>query len=199
MCMPPKRKMTLRTRIGRSLWLVSAILAVVVYGLIQMGRTPDPAAVFGKDGDVAKLVSAVKTLEQRAADAPQDYASQRLLAHSYRVMGRYRDAVNAFGKAWPLVRDDATELALFAGTLALYRGSFSGKPDELLQRALARDASQPDALMLKGASAYEKRDFPAAVRTWRQVLNQGGLDDDDRKWVLEQIADASAQAQPLRH
>ncbi|WP_287931267.1 hypothetical protein [Achromobacter sp.] len=182
------RRMLRAARPSRRVAIVLVAGALTCYGAVQFWSSRDPAVAFRESGDVAQLIAAVTRLEQRTAQAPQDYAAQRLLAHGYRAMGRHADAVHAFGKAWPLVQDDPDELALFAATLAISRGGFSGKPDELLQRALAADPSHANALMLKGASAYERGDFGLARRTWERVLTQGGLDDEDLEWVRAQIA-----------
>lgn len=173
-----------------ALLAIPAIFLLAAGGYFILGNplATDPSKRFADNGDVEQFVNAVESLEQKAAANPDNLDYQIMLAHSYRAMGRYDQSVAAFGKAWEKVKTSPQELALFAGTLAVWRGKFDGKPDELLDMALKIDARNIDALMLAGGSAYQKQQFAQAVEIWKKIpLEQ--LDEDDKKWVQQQISE----------
>lgn len=176
-------------------WLVPVAFAVPLaaaglYLLLGNFAATNPEETFVRTGNVAQFVNAVEQLEEKVRQNPADLHSQLMLARSYRAMGRYEDSVAAFGKAWPVIQDNPTELTIFAGVLAIYRGSFEGKPDDLLQQALAIDANNHDALTLAGGSAYQKGDYSTALRHWRKL--HALLDDgsEEQQWIRTQIEEA---------
>lgn len=176
-------------------WLVPVVFtlplaAAGLYLLVGNLAGSDPEANFIRTGNVGQFVDAVAQLEEKVRQDPDDLRSQLMLARSYRAMGRYEDSVTAFGRAWPLVKDNPTELAIFAGVLAIYRGSFEGKPDELIHQALAQDPNNHDALTLAGGSAFQKGDFSGAQKHWRKLQALLDPGSEERQWVTEQIAEA---------
>lgn len=166
------------------------LVAAGLYLLVGNLAGSDPAANFVRTGNVGQFVNAVEQLEEKVRQNPEDLRSQLMLARSYRAMGRYEESVIAFGRAWPLIKDDATEISIFAGVLALYRGSFEGKPDELIEQALALDANDHDALTLAGGSAFQKGQYAEAIRHWKKLQALLGKDSEEQQWVAEQIEEA---------
>ena len=173
-----------------SLAVLVLAVAVALYAYLGNRAAMNPAERFAETGDVSQFVDAVTSLEDKARTYPDDLNVQVMLARSYRAMGRYEEAVGAYGRAWEAIKDDPRELTLFAGVLALYRGDFSGKPDELLQQALQIDPKNPDALMLAGGSAYEAGQYARAADLWEKALVTPGLEKEDKEWIASQIADA---------
>lgn len=175
-------------------WLIPVVFAVPLaaaglYLLVGNLAATDPEANFIRTGNVGQFVDAVAQLEQKLKANPDDLHSQLMLARSYRAMGRYQESVAAFGRAWPLIKDDPTEIAIFAGVLAIYRGEFEGKPDELIAQALALDANNHDALTLAGGSAAQKGDLEGALRHWQKLnalLEDGS---EEKQWLAEQIGE----------
>lgn len=178
-----------KLNLGLALIPLLLILATGGYFILGNPLASDPSEKLAKNGDVGQFIGAVEGLEKKAAANPENLDYQIMLAHSYRAMGRYDQAVAAFGKAWEKVKNSPQELSLFAGTLAIWRGSFEGKPDELLAQALKLDPNHPDALMLMGGSAYQKQNYQQAIATW-QKISLDKLEEDDKKWVQQQIQDA---------
>ncbi|MFT0849768.1 c-type cytochrome biogenesis protein CcmI [Achromobacter sp. F4_2707] len=166
------------------------LVAAGLYLLVGNLAGSDPAANFVRTGNVGQFVNAVEQLEEKVRQNPEDLRSQLMLARSYRAMGRYEESVIAFGRAWPLIKDDATEISIFAGVLALYRGSFEGKPDELIEQALALDANDHDALTLAGGSAFQKGQYAEAIRHWKKLQALVGKGSEEHQWVAEQIEEA---------
>ena len=178
-----------KLKLGAVIVLVLAS-AGALYAYLGNRAAMDPAQRFTETGDVSQFVDAVTSLENKAKQHPDDLNLQVMLARSYRAMGRYEEAVGAYGRAWEAIKDDPRELTLFAGVLALFRGDFSGKPDELLARALEIDPKNPDALMLAGGSAFEAGHYTLAASHWEKALKTPGLEKEDKDWINTQIAEA---------
>ncbi len=180
---------------------IIAVPVVAAAGYYYLGNwaAADPAQTFSMNGNVEQFVGAVEQLERKAAQEPDNLMHQLMLARSYRAMGRNADAVGAYGRSWELIKDNPTELSLFAGVLALYRGSFDGKPDELLGQALAIDPEHHDALLLLGGSQYQKQDYAGAIKTWQRLETLLPEGSEERADIARQIADAKiVEADPTQ-
>lgn len=169
-----------------SVFLLLPLCAGGLYFFLGQG-VPDPARSLQETGDVGQFLDQIQSLEAKVKVDPENLAQQLMLARSYRVMGRYAESIIAYGIAWPLIRTDPTELALFAEVLALERGTFSGKPDELLAQAQALDANNLDVMMLVGQSALQQERYDEALAVLvplKQALEAEGEDVD---WLQSQI------------
>lgn len=166
------------------------LAAAGLYLLVGNLAGSNPEANFIRTGNVGQFVDAVQQLEEKVRQNPEDLLSQLMLARSYRAMGRYEESVIAFGRAWPIIKDEPTEIAIFAGVLAIYRGSFEGKPDELIEQALALDANDHDALTLAGGSAFQKGNYSEALRHWKKLQALLDKGSEEQQWVNEQIEEA---------
>lgn len=171
-------------------FLLIPIIAGGVFYYLVLKDQANPAATFERTGNIAQFIDAVGMLEQRLDADPEDYQGQLMLAHSYRAMGRYEDAIARFGKAWPIIEKDPNNLALFAGSLAIFRGGFEGKPLELLGQALALEADNPDALMLLGGAMFQQQNYGGAIDSWEKLLADSRIQDEDKIWIEQQVEEA---------
>ena len=72
-----------------------------------------------------------------------------MLARSYKTMGRYEEAAEAYGKAEKVINDDPDLLASYAETLAMATGKgLQGKPTKLVERALKLEPMHGHSLFL---------------------------------------------------
>jgi cytochrome c-type biogenesis protein CcmH len=114
----------------------------------------------------------VAKLAERLKQNPDDPKGWVMLARSYKAMGRYPEAAEAYGKGMSLVEKEPVLLADYAEMLAITGDGFRGKPTELIDKALKLAPDDPQILLLAGAAAGERRDFRAAVQYWEKVLPQ---------------------------
>lgn len=181
-------------------FLLIPLIGASVFYFLYLKDQKDPAATFERTGNVGQFIDAVALLEQRVEAEPEDYQGQLMLAHSYRAMGRYEEAVARFGKAWPVVEKDPNNLALFAGALAIYRGGFEGKPMELIAQALALEANNPDALMLLGGAMFQQGNYAEAIKSWEKLLADQSIQEEDKIWIREQLDEAKlADSDPVAY
>ncbi len=107
---------------------------------------------------------------------------------------RFADAAVAYERALatPKVALDAGVWCEYADALGMAQGgSLTGRPRELVMRALAQNPAHPKALEMAGSAAYEAGDYGAAVQYWRQLLPQ--LADDPH--AKHELAAAIARAE----
>ena len=128
-----------------------------------------PTGEFG----MATTEAGLKDLQDKVAKDPQNPNGWVMLARSLAQMGRFGEAVQAYDKLTQLVPNEAEVWAEYADTAVMANGqSFTGKPTELLDRALALDPSNQMALSLSGMAAMERKDYATVVSSWETLLQQ---------------------------
>jgi len=118
------------------------------------------------EGMLGKLV-------ERLKQNPDDAQGWVMLARSYKVLGRFPEAAEAYSHAGALLDADAALLADYAEVLSQTQGgNLRGKPAELIARALQIAPDEPHALLLAGAEASDRQDFASAAKYWERLLAQ---------------------------
>lgn len=142
---------------------------------------------------IEQMVEKLAAKLQANPDNPQAWA---MLGRSYKVMGRYAQAAQAYAHAGPYVESNADMLVEYADVLALSRDSnLQGLPTELLSKALALDPKHPMALLMSGVSAYQRDDYQAAIAQWEKLLQDLEPGSDDAQQVENNIAQAKQRLQ----
>ena len=157
-----------------ALLLLLPILALLGYGMLGKPQALDPMQTAVQPKMTADQINAmVAKLAERMQANPDDMQGWLMLARSYKTMGRYEDAVAAYGKAEKVINDDPELLASYAETIAMAAGKgLKGKPAQLIERALKLDPQQPHALFLAGAAAMEAGDNKKGIAYWEALLPQ---------------------------
>lgn len=183
--------------IALALPAAAAALYFQVGNPVGVNATP-PAAVVETEGhDVgdAEIAAMVQRLAQRLAGTPDDAEGWYMLARSYSALGRFADAAQAYAKVEKLLPGDAAVLADYADALATAQGaSLSGKPAQLVARALEIDPNNVKALALAGSAAFERGDHAQAAAHWQKLLPLVPADSDFARSTLASIAQANARA-----
>lgn len=105
--------------------------------------------------------------EERLKQNPGDLKGWLLLARAKSSVGRFAEALQAYEKATALAADDADVWADYADAAAgLAQGKIDGQPITLVNKALAIDARNPKALLLKGTWEIQQSQFAAAEKTF---------------------------------
>ena len=140
------------------------------------------------EGMVAGLVEKLKA-------NPDDSKGWLMLARSYKVLERFPQAADAYSRAGALVNQDAALLADYAEVLSRATGGeLQGKPGELIDQALKIDPDEPQALLLAGAAASERRQFTAAADYWARLLAQLEPGSQEAKTIAAAVDRARAIA-----
>lgn len=175
---------------------LASVLAYLALGRPDAIGTPTPATPVSADARHAtspeQIQRMVASLAERLKTAPDNADGWVMLARSYTVLGRYRDAATAFRRAHELRPGNAGVLADYADVLGMAQGKrLAGEPARLVQMALDADPRHVKALALAGSVAFEARDYPAARAYWRRLLDVVPADSDIARSVQGSIAEAA--------
>ena len=183
--------------------VLAALLPLMAVGLYwkignQNAFLPQTGHAVAGDMGTVRSEAALKQLEDKVTQNPQDADSLGTLARSYVELERYADAAKTYSKLTKLVTQDAQLWADFADALAMANGqSLSGHPTLLINTALVLDPNNSKALALGGSAAMERGDYPAAIQYWEHLLKSLAPDSEDAKMIaggLQQARSFMAQA-----
>lgn len=167
------------------------LAAVGGYLMLGNPQALDPVATAPqKQMTAADIDAMVAKLAARMQENPSDMNGWLMLARSYKMLGRYGEAVDAYAKAEPAIEKDPELLASYAETLAMANGKgLTGKAKELIDQALKLDPKHAHTLFLAGAAAMEAGDRKNGIAYWEALLPQveagSELDQMLRKGIEE--------------
>ena len=132
----------------------------------------------------------VAALAARLEKNPGDLQGWAMLGRSYKAMRRFDDAERAFGHLGDVLNNDPVLLAEYADLLAVRaNGSLEGKPLELVRKALKLDPNNTMSLALAGTAAYDRHDYPEAVRYWEHLQQLLPAESEDAKALTATLAE----------
>jgi len=176
------------------------VAAVLIYLAIGTPAALDPKALTNPHADahgvqVQQIEAMVEKLAARLKDEPDNAEGWVMLARSYRVLGRFKEAAAAYATAAGRSQPDPDLLADYADSLGMAQdGNLAGKPEELVLQALKLDPKHVKSLALAGTAAFERRDFAKAAEYWERMLPQLPPDSEMAQAVRSSIAEARAEA-----
>ena len=139
------------------------------------------AALCGCGDADAPFASAAGPTEARALEAhlartPRDGRGWVLLARLRFDSNQYEPAARAYERALEASRKVAQDPQIWcelADALGMAQGgSLKGRPQELIDKALALKGTHPRALEMAGSAAFESRDYGRALFYWEALLQQ---------------------------
>jgi cytochrome c-type biogenesis protein CcmH len=143
----------------------------------------------------AQIQGMVGQLAERLKQKPDDAQGWGMLARSYSVLGKYKEAVDAYAHLLPLIPENADVLADYADVLAMVQGkNLQGEPERLLERALAINPNQDKALSLSASAAFDRHDFARAIVQWKKLLATVPPDSEPAREISSSIAEAEGLA-----
>lgn len=146
--------------------------------------------------DAEQITAMTERLAQRLSSEPDDAQGWAMLARSYTVLERYADAVAAYQRLIQLQPADAQAHADYADALGMSRGrELDGEPAQLVTKALQLDPQNFKALSLAGTIAFDRRDYPKAVKLWERALQNLPPDSAELSQQMQAaVADARQRA-----
>jgi cytochrome c-type biogenesis protein CcmH len=181
----------------RTLLVVGLILPLMAVGFYLL--LGNPGAMDGKGAsphdaqqqDVERMVAG---LAKKLENEPDNFKGWLMLARSYQVMGRSREAEKAFDRVGSFIDNDAQMLAVYADISAMNaEGNFAGKPMQLIEKALKADPNNVMALWLAGTAAFRVDDFNKAIKLWERIATQLAPDSEDARTIRGSINEAYAR------
>ncbi len=164
----PSRKLAI------AMLILLPVAGLLGYGLLGNPKALDPTQTAAPQAMSAdKINEMVASLAEKMKANPDDLQGWLMLGRSYKTMGRYGEAVEAYSKAEKLIDEDPNLLASYAETIAMANGKgLQGKPVELVTKALKLDPKHGHSLFLAGAAAMEAGDAKAGIAYWEALLPQ---------------------------
>lgn len=176
------------------LLVVIPLATVAGYSLLGNPQSFDPAQTQARVTP-QQIEEMLDKLVEKLKKNPDDAKGWVMLARSYKVLGRYAEAAEAYGHGGALVNGDPSLLADYAEMLGQANGGkLDGKPTELLAQALSIDPNEPQALFLAGAAATDRLDFPAVADYWGRLLLQLEPGSEEAKSLQAAVDKARAIA-----
>jgi cytochrome c-type biogenesis protein CcmH len=184
---------------GKQAPLIVGGIAICLFAaaLYFASAKPAPSAAGAiENGQLApEHVAMIKALSDRLEQNPNDGKGWAMLARSYAVLKRYKEALPAYEKAANLIHDDPVLLVDYADILAAANGrNLQGKPAELIQSALMLDPTNLKGLNLMGTVSYQKGDFTHAIGYWQKILTLVPPESQLAKQANKNIAIAQNKA-----
>jgi cytochrome c-type biogenesis protein CcmH len=150
------------------------ILGLVGYSILGNPKALDPMQTAApQQMTPEKINEMVASLAEKLKANPDNMQGWLMLARSYKSMGRYDEAVQAFAKAETAISDDPDQLASYAEAVAMANGKgINGKALQLIERALKVDPTHAHSMFLAGAAAMEAGDNKKGLSYWEPLLSQ---------------------------
>jgi cytochrome c-type biogenesis protein CcmH len=185
--------------------LAMPVAAVLLYLKVstRQASSASPAAATqtvdasAQSGEMSpqRIEANVAALEKRMEQNPNDGPGWSMLARSYSVLGRHKEASAAFEKATAIITNDADLFTEYAYSLSMARGQdMEGKPLELLNQALQIDPQNLKALVLAGNAAFKTKNYERAVEYWQKVLPALPPNSEVQQSLTEKISEAKRLA-----
>jgi len=149
------------------------LFALATYLSIGSPNLPDQpyAARLSQPLEELPVEGLIAKLEQRLKDEPEDSRGWRLIGPIYLQMGRYADAINAFGRIMQIEGRDADALAGLAEALTLSGDGMVPPPAmQAFEAALAIDPGHPRARFYVALSKAQSGRFAEALAEWQALL-----------------------------
>lgn len=168
-----------RVHAPRRAWAlaVAMLLPLLAGGLyLKLGNPGalNPANTQAPEGVTpAQIEAMVVGLAAKVKANPDDLEGLQMLGRSYMVLGRFQEAVAAYG-ALAAKRPSAEVYADWADALGSVdsRKGLAGEPEKLIAKALQLDANNVKALALAGTVAFDRKDYRSALVHWERMATQ---------------------------
>jgi cytochrome c-type biogenesis protein CcmH len=185
-------------RVGAGIAILVPAIAITLYLVTGQPLSTEPSAtsrsaVPPDSQHPHSIEDMVNQLAARLVQQPYDIQGWFTLTNSYVALGRYDEAVTSMERLYQLVGDQPDVLLRYADVLAMSNdGRLSGRPAELVHKALSQEPDNWMGLWLAGMAAAEKGDHRQAIDYWERLLPQL-KDDPESLQEVEQLISRARQ------
>ena len=185
--------------------VVLPLVSVGLYGIYGNPTLKDMPLASREDigNESQAIAKAVARIEANLAASPDNLKAWSTLAPVYMRLGRFQDAVTAYGKILALTGEDAMVRALLGeAKVAAANGIITDEAKQDFLKAIAKDPSVAMAQFYLGLAVEQAGDAPKAIALYEALLDTVA---DRPEWVKaikarlaklksEPPAEATAQA-----
>lgn len=181
-------------RIAAIIAIVLPLAAIGLYFVVGNPAGLMPERIAGTDaGSITpqQIEAMVARLAARLESNPGDAEGWTMLARSYTVLGRFKEAADAYAHAVSLSPQSAQLIVDYADALAMAQGrQLLGEPEKLIARALEIEPDNLKALALAGTVAFQKKRYDEAITRWQHMLDLVPPGSEVAKAVEGSVAEA---------
>jgi len=153
--------------------IVMPLLAGTLYWSLGNFQAVSHSAEMAIDPDVIKVAQInkmVNGLAEKLKNNPDDAQGWLMFGRSYNVLEQHALALDAFANAYRLLGDQTEILLLYADALGYVNDrNLTGKPSELISKALALEPENMKALWLAGMAKAQQGDADTAMKLWKKL------------------------------
>ena len=153
--------------------IVMPFLAGTLYWSLGNFQAVSHSAEMAIDPDVIKVAQInkmVNGLAEKLKNNPDDAQGWLMLGRSYNVLEQHALALDAFANAYRQLGDQTEILLLYADALGYVNDrNLTGKPSELISKALALEPENMKALWLAGMAKAQQGDADTAMKLWKKL------------------------------
>ncbi|MGF1548534.1 MAG: tetratricopeptide repeat protein [Thiotrichales bacterium] len=179
--LPLRRQRTGRSVGARVFLALAVLIPVAAFGVYAMVGNPGGsseradeavAAVVADTAEISHdLEALIEEQVQKLKADPSDAAGWAMLAVSYTALNRWPEAEAAYAEAYALEPEEAFILSGYAEAISVNAGrDMTGRPIELVRKALEIATQDEKALELAGIHAFQREEYGTAAYYWRQLL-----------------------------
>jgi cytochrome c-type biogenesis protein CcmH len=169
------------------------VIAGLLYAKLGAPDAFSPLATAPRDQHQlsgAQVDEMVAKLAARLEKEPDNVDGWVMLARTYYQQRKFPEAARAYEKLTKLLPNEADLYSDYADALAMAQGrNLSGKPMELVKKALELDPNQWKALAMAGTEAFDRKDYKAAITYWERLKANAG-DEPIGKQIQASIDEA---------
>ncbi|HMX10549.1 MAG TPA: c-type cytochrome biogenesis protein CcmI, partial [Burkholderiaceae bacterium] len=125
---------------------------------------------------------------------PENHRGWAMLGRSYKMMGRFKEAAEAYARTGPMLDSSAELLVDYADAVAAAADGFNAQSLQLLDRALKLDPNNAQGLWMRGSAAFEAQHFDRAIADWEKLLTQLEPGSEDARTIAGNLAEARDKA-----
>ena len=143
----------------------------LIEGVKKQAASPTGHASGSKGKNIPSVEEMVGKLAAKLKENPNNAEGWFMLARSYMSMNRYKEAVEALEKTNKLIPNNPTVMLRYADALTMLSGGrISGKPFDLIKRAVAIKPDDPTGLWLIGMGYEEQGEYRKAISYWNLLV-----------------------------
>lgn len=185
---------------GQGKWMIAVIVVLLPLASLSLyfalGDTQAMVKIEQQQLAMAKrqqakqtIVKMVSGLAERLKRQPDDSEGWLMLGRSYKYMRQFDLAAQAFSRAYRLLGDEPSVMLQYADALAMAQGGkLSGKPADLIFKALTLAPNDITGLWLGGMAKAEMGEFREALQYWQKLEPMLAGDPDSLTEVRGLIA-----------
>ena len=175
------------------------VLAIGLYLILGSWHNMDEMQKAGvnaaneQQDNMPSVEEMIQSLVERLEQEPGNPEGWKLLGQSYQHVKKFAAAEQAFAKALALTNPPTASLLVdYAESITLGRElKLSGKPSELLARALKIEPQHQKAIWLSGFARYQEENYSQAIKHWKYLKTLLPPDSPEHETLENYITQAA--------